>query len=127
MAQRCPEATLQLSSPQGEEAIRRWEAEHGLVPVLVALERAAKTVKASWEAGVPPRRAVVRALAVLGISPAVPGADDLRKGVTEALGEQRADTALLVDHYAGAVVAEREEAIERVDGRPCQSLPSDTP
>jgi len=122
MAQNVPDAAEKLRTPEGRQAIRNWEADHGVVPVLRALEQAVKTVLAFWRTSGQPRRAVIRALAALGVSPVVPQAAAYRGELADVIGTQ-SETVSLIDGYAAAAVADESEKIENVDRLISRNLP----
>lgn len=115
MAQNTPDAAARLSTPEGQQAIRKWEANHRVVPVLGALKRAAEAILAFWRVGGHPRRAVIRTLAALGASQVVSGATGLRDELTGAIGSCQGDTVRLIEGYAATAVADEVEKIERAD------------
>ena len=117
-----PDAAARLSTPEGEQAIREWEASHRVVPVLTALKRAAETIGALWRAGGYPRRAVIRALAALGASQLVSDVAGFRKELAGVIGGRQSDTVPLIASYTATAVANQVEKIEKVDNVISRSL-----
>ena len=123
MAQNTPDAAAKLSTPEGQQAIRKWEASHRVVPVLRALERAAETMLAFWRAGGHPRRAVIRALATLGTSHLVSDATGIREELAVVIGSCQSNTVRLIEDYTATAVADEVEKIESIDRLISRSLP----
>ena len=115
MAQNTPDAAARLSTPEGQQAIRKWEANHRVVPVLGALKRAAEAILAFWRVGGHPRRAVIRTLAALGASQVVPDAAEFREELAATIGSGESDAACLIENYAAIAVANESEKIEHGD------------
>ena len=115
MAHNIPNAAAKLGTPEGQQAIRGCEATQRVVPVLRALERAVKMVRAFWRAGGHPRRAVIRALAVLGASEVVPNAEAFREELAATMGACQSSAVCLIEKYAGTAVANEGEKVESID------------
>ena len=122
MPRNTPDAAAKLSSPEGQQAIRSWEANHRVVPVLGALERAVKTIRTFWRAGGHPRRAVVRALAAMSASQVVPDAVEFREDVAATIGGSESSAICLIEDYAATAVADEVEKIESIDRLISRSL-----
>lgn len=114
MAQSVPDAAAKLSTPEGQQAIRSWEARHRVVPVLRVLEEAVKAILGFWRAGGRPRRAVVRALAAMAVSQVVSDAAGFRKELASVIGT-RSDTPRLIEGYTATAVANEGEKVESID------------
>ena len=123
MAQSIPDAAAKLSSPEGQEALRSWEASHGVGPVLRTLEQAVKTIVAFWKAGGHPRRAVIRALSSLGVSPVVPHAGEFREALAAVMGSGRGETVSLIEEYVAITVTNKVDKLESIDGLISRSVP----
>lgn len=123
MVRNTPDAAAKLSTPEGQQAIRRWEARHRVVPVVIALERAVESMLAFWRAGGHPRRAVIRAFATLSVSQVVPSAAGFREQLAAAIGSCQSDTVCLVEGYAATAVADEAGKIENIDRLISRSLP----
>lgn len=123
MARNTPDAAAKLSTPEGQQTIRKWETSHRVVPVLGALKRAAETMLAFWRAGGHPRRAVIRALATLGTSHLVYDATGIREELAGVIGSCQSDTVRLIEDYTATAVADEVEKIESVDKLISRSLP----
>ena len=123
MAQSVPDAAAKLSSPKGQQAIQNWEATHRVVPVLRALKRAVKTIRAFWRAGGHPRRAVLRALAAMSASQVVPNAVEFREELAATIGGRESSAVCLIEGYAATAVANEVDKIESIDRLISRSLP----
>lgn len=123
IARNTPDAAAKLSTPEGQQAIRKWEASYRVVPVLRVLERAAATMLAFWRVGGYPRRAVIRALAALSASQLVSDATGIREELASVIGSCQSDTIRLIEGYAATAVADEVEKIESVDKLISRSLP----
>jgi hypothetical protein len=123
MAQNAPDAVAKLSSPEGQQAVRSWEATHRVIPVLRALKGTVKTIRAFWRAGGYPRRAVIRALAAISASQVVPDAVGFREELSGVIGRCQSDTVRLIEGYAVTAVADEVEKIESIDRVISRSLP----
>jgi hypothetical protein len=122
MARNIPDAAAKLATPEGQQAIRDWEASRRVVPVLRALEQAVKTVLAFWRAGGYPRRAVIRALAAPGVSQLVSDATWFREELADVIGTE-SDAGRLIDVYATTAVANKVERIDDIDRLISRSVP----
>jgi len=122
IARGTPDAVAKLSSPEGQQAIKSWEATHRVTPVLSALERSVKTIRASWRAGEHPGRAVIRTLAALSVSQMTSDAAGFRDEMAGIIGAQ-GDVPCLIQGYAATVVANEDEKVENIDRLICRSLP----
>jgi len=122
LAQSTPNAAAKLSSPEGQQAIRSWEANHRVVPVLWTLEGAVKTIRTFWRARGHPRRAVVRALAAMSASQVVPDAVEFREDVAATIGGSESSAVCLIEDYAATAVADEVEKIEGIDRLISRSL-----
>jgi|GEM_PF-3923077 len=122
MAQSVPDAAAKLSSAEGQQAIKAWETTHRVVPVLRTLEQAVQTILAFWKAGGCPRRAVIRALAALGVSHLVSDAAEFREELADVIGTQ-GDAVRLIEGYATTAVADKVEKIDDIDRLISRSVP----
>lgn len=122
LARDTPDMAAKLSSPEGQQAVRSWEATHRVVPVLRTLERAVNTVMAFWKAGGHPRRAVIRALAALGVSHLVSDATGFREQLANVIGTE-SDAGCLIEGYATTTVANKAEKMENIDRLISRSVP----
>lgn len=122
MAQNVPDAAAKLSSPQGQRALRSWEANHRVRPVLRALEQAVNRILAFWRLGGHPRRAVIRALAALSVSQLISDAARFREQLADVMGTE-SDAGHLVEGYAAITVDNKPEKTESIDGLISGSVP----
>jgi len=122
MAQSVPDAAAKLSTPEGQQAIKAWETSHRVVPVLRTLERAVQTILAFWKAGGRPRRAVIRALAALGVSHLVSDATEFREELADVISTQ-SDAGRLIEGYATTAVANKVEKMKDIDRLISRSVP----
>lgn len=115
MAQSVPDAAAKLSTPEGQQVIQNWEATHRVVPVLRALEQAVKAILTFWTAGGRPRRAVIRALAALGVSPIVPDSAGFREQLAGVMGGCESDAVRLIENYTATAAANEVNKTESAD------------
>jgi len=121
-AQSVPDAAARLNTPEGQQAIRSWEASHRVVPVLRALKQAVKTILAFWRAGGHPRRTVIQAMAAIGVSQLVPDTTGFREELAHVIGTE-SDAGRLIEGYATTVVANKAGKADDIDRLISHSIP----
>ena len=86
LAHTVPDLPARLNTDQGQEAIRAWEAKHGVVPLLRVLRRMVEGTRSFWRRGGCPSQRACEGIGVLALSTLVPGVQRLRTRLADAVG-----------------------------------------